>query len=295
MAKIKTNQNQLVKIAIQGKISNADQFGEFEISHAGVPFSVPSTGGIVYNVKVGDRALGWAGDHIEPGVSVLLDPTKRSSRSNMGFNFLACIGNKARIVSGDAKGALGVVTGHHGGVEHVLVDFEQEVLEKMTLDDRILIEGYGQGLVMKDIEGIKVYSVDPDLFGKLPIKVSGKNLQMGVTTIIPAALMGSGMGHNNIATGDCDVMTHDAKEVKRLKLDKLCFGDLVAITDHDHSFGRTFRTGAVTIGVVVHSDSLLAGHGPGISTIMTSARGRIKPVLDTRANIARILKIGKYR
>ena len=41
----------------------------YRIDRDGVPFVLPGTGGIAYNVKVGDPAFGWAGDHIEPGVS----------------------------------------------------------------------------------------------------------------------------------------------------------------------------------------------------------------------------------
>ena len=31
---------------------------------------LPGMYGITYNVKCGDRAFGWAGDHVEPGVSI---------------------------------------------------------------------------------------------------------------------------------------------------------------------------------------------------------------------------------
>ena len=124
MSKLRTNEDRLVKIAVQGKIANAYQWAEFEVAHDGRPFALPSTGGIVYNVQTGDSTFGWEGDHIEPGVSAIVDEDKRASRANMGFNFLACVGNLARVVSGEAKGKKGVVTGHHGGVEHVTVDFD---------------------------------------------------------------------------------------------------------------------------------------------------------------------------
>ena len=296
MSKIRTNENRLVKIAVQGRIANAAQWADFELAHDGRPFALPSTGGIVYNVKTGDNAFEWEGDHIEPGVSVVLDEEKRSSRANMGFNFLACVGNTARVVSGDVKGRKGIVTGHHGGVEHVTVDFDDATLAKLSLDDKILIEGCGQGLKPVDFPGIKIYNLDPAVFHKLPLRVlPGHKLEAGVTTIVPAELMGSGMGHNNIGTGDCDIMTHDPEAVKRYRLDKICLGDFVAITNHDHSYGRTYRQGAVTVGIVVHSNSALAGHGPGVSTVMTSADGHLRPVMDASANLARMLGIGRYR
>ena len=296
MSRLRTNEDRLVKIAVQGKVANAYQWAEFEVAHDGKPFALPSTGGIVYNVKTGDATFGWEGDHIEPGVSAILDEDKRGGRANMGFNFLACVGNKARIVSGDAKRKAGVVTGHHGGVEHVTIDFEDAALLKMNADDKILIEGFGQGLRLLDFPEIKVYNLDPALLHKMPIRVAaGKTLEVGVTTIVPAELMGSGLGHNNIGTGDYDIMTHDPGAVAKYKLDRLAFGDFVAVTDHDNSYGRTYRKGAVTIGIVVHSNSTLSGHGPGISTLLTSPEPRIKPVLNAAANVGRILKIGKYR
>lgn len=294
--KIKTNVDRLVKIAVQGRVANAYQFSEFEVAHDGRPFSLPSTGGIVYNVKTGDNAFDWAGDHIEPGVSAILDEDKRSSRANMGFNFLACVGNTARIVSGDAKGMRGTVTGHHGGVEHVTIDFDDQMLAKLIVDDKILIEGFGQGFRLTDYEHIKFFNLDPRVFHRMPVRtLSGGRLEIGVTTIVPAELMGSGMGHNNIGTGDCDIMTHDPATVKTLKLDRIRFGDFIAVRNHDHSFGRTYRKGAVTVGVVVHSNSTLAGHGPGISTIVTCPDERLVPVINPHANLAEILAIGCYR
>lgn len=303
MARLRTNEDRLVRIAVQGKMAPAYQFAEFEIAHDGRPFALPSTGGIVYNVKTGHNAFEWEGDHIEPGVSAVLDEDKRSSKANMGFNFLACVGNLARVVTGDAKGRKGTVTGHHGGVEHVTIDFDDNTLARLTMDDKILIEAWGQGLKLLDFPDIKIFSLDPSLFAKLPVRIIDKNvgarhaspLQVGVTTVVPAELMGSGMGHNNIGTGDCDIMTHDAQAVKKYSLDKICFGDFVAIQDHDHSLGRTYRKGAVSVGVVVHANSTLPGHGPGISTVMTATNGMLRPVVNSGANLAKILGIGCYR
>ena len=49
-----------------------------------------------------------------------------------------------------------MVTGHHGGVEHVIADFDDETLGKLTQDDKILIRAYGQGLSLTDYPEIKV-------------------------------------------------------------------------------------------------------------------------------------------
>ena len=87
-------------------------------------------------------------------------------------------------------------------------------------------------------------------------------------------------------------MTSDAETVQKYQLDKIRFGDIVALMDHDNRFGRAYRQGAVSIGIVVHSNCLLAGHGPGVTTLMTCATPLIKPVIDPHANLADLLGIG---
>ncbi len=52
---------------------------------------------------------------------------------------------------------------------------------------------------------------------------------------------------------------------------------------------------AVSIGVVVHSCCTQAGHGPGVTTLISSADGAVDPVMDPCANIANYLKIGTAR
>jgi hypothetical protein len=87
-------------------------------------------------------------------------------------------------------------------------------------------------------------------------------------------------------------MTSDPETVKEYGIDKIRLGDFVALLDHDNRYGRAYRKGAVTIGIVVHSDCLEAGHGPGVTTLMTAASPLIRPVIDPEANIADLLGIG---
>ncbi len=293
---LKTNEKFLVKMAVQGKPANPLRFGEFELDSKGQGHSLPSVGGITYNVKVGDPAFGWRGDHIEPGVSAVLDEEKRSGKQNMALQFLACIGNEATVISGAAKGAKGTVTGRHGGVEHLIIDFDDKTLEKLTYDDKILIRAYGQGLKLEECPEVFIYNLDPRVLNLWGIKVLKNGaVEVPVTMEVPSALMGSGLGHADPGTGDYDITTQDPKVVKRLGLDKLKFGDFVAITDADNTYGRHYFEGAVTIGVVSHSDSFLSGHGPGISTLLSSRTGKIEPKISANANLARVLKIGRHK
>ena len=65
----------------------------------------------------------------------------------------------------------------------------------------------------------------------------------------------------------------------------------MAITDADHSYGRIYRRGAVSVGIVTHSDCVIAGHGPGVTTLFTSKIGAIKQVVDPGVNIAKLMKL----
>lgn len=292
---LKTNASKLVMLSVQGQITPPLRRTAYGVDREGVPFVLPGTGGIAYNVKVGDPAFGWVGDHVEPGVSTAASIEERSGSRNQAYNTLACVGNEAVVISGDAKGARGVVTGKHGGIEHVLIDFAQEDLEKMAIEDKVLIKAYGLGLQLVDYPGISVRNLDPHVLLKLDLTEEDGRLIVPVAAVIPARLMGSGIGASSTASGDYDITTTDQEEIKALGINELRLGDLVALEYTDNRFGRSYRKGALSVGVVVHSDCLAAGHGPGVTTLFTSIDGSLGFRLDPEANIGRILGIGIYR
>lgn len=277
---VKTNKENLVKWSVQGKIHHPVG-GEYRITHEGIPMILPATGGITYNIKIGDSVFGWIGDHVEPGVSIR-NEIKEENDALMTFS---CIGNEARIVSGIATGEKGYVTGMHGGIDHVLIYFEEETLDKLVIDDKIMIKAYGQGLKINGFDEVKLMNIDPDLFERFNISEKDGKLQVPVVAIIPSYLMGSGVGSPSAYTGDYDIMTADMEEIKKLGLDKLKFGDLVLLQDCNNSYGRGFLKGAVSIGVVIHSDCVKTGHGPGVTTIMTCATSKIEGIINKDANI----------
>jgi hypothetical protein len=291
---LRTNERNLVKIAVEGKVAPALAYPN-TVGHDGRIHNVPSIGSITYNVLVGDSAFGWEADHIEPGVSSILNAEKRTDRANVAYNFLACAGNEARVLTGNAKGAKGTVIGHHGGVEHVIIDFPSTVLEKLSVDDRFQIRAFGQGLKLADFPDVTISSLDPALLKKMRIKTVGKKLEVPVAAKVPGRLMGSGIGENQVFTGDYDIQTSDAKALARHNLGDLKLGDIVAIEDHDASYGWRYLEGGVVIGIVIHGNSNLSGHGPGITTIMACPSGGIVPNIDPAANIGRYLKLGRYR
>ncbi|MEM2970870.1 MAG: DUF4438 domain-containing protein [Candidatus Bathyarchaeia archaeon] len=291
---LRTNADRLVKISVVGEVASpVFARGVYTISAEGNPVVLPSVGGITYNVRVGDSACGWEADHVEPGVSIENkenDP-RYGQGANTALNVLACVGNEAIVVSGEAKGAKGVVTGKHGGIDHVLADFQPETLEKLMLGDKILIKAFGVGLKLLDFPEVKVMNMDPSFLEALNPQPNGDKLEVPVTHTIPAAIMGSGLGANQTYSGDYDIQLFDEATRKEYGLDDLRLGDLVAIIDADHSYGRIYRKGAVSIGIVVHTNCVTSGHGPGVTTLFTSPNGKIIPKIDAKANIASILKL----
>lgn len=283
MSVIKTNRDRLVVLSVQGEVSHPDVWAKsYDVGFDGVPRLLPGTGGITYNVRVGDRAFGWAGDHVEPGVSI----RAKEKEDNRGLNVFACVGNRAVVLTGEAKGKQGVVTGKHGGVEHVLVDFSPDVLDMLSVGDKILIRAVGQGLEIDGFPGVKVMNLDPDLLERMGIREEGGRLVVPVAAQVPAEVMGSGIGSLTSARGDYDITTQDKVLIEELGLANLRLGDIVAIRDRASFYGRQYRRGAVEIGVVVHSDSFVSGHGPGVTTLLTALGGEIIPEVSPGANIA---------
>lgn len=289
LVSIATNRDYLVKVAVTGEIAPQEfEFGwttPYLISHEGTPRVVPGTGGITYNVRVGDRIKGLVGDHVEPAVS----SRNPDPKANGGYNILSCVGNRATMVSGEAKGAVGTVTGTHGGIEHVMIDFPDDDLRKMVIGDPIQVEAWGVGLAIDEFPGVCCTGLDPDLFAKWITETRDGKLVVPVAKMVPAAIMGSGLGRDNVYRGDYDINLFDERMVEEYGLDDLRFGDFVAILDADSTYGRHYYTGAISVGIIVHGDSYISGHGPGVTGLLTSRLGEIEPVIDSGANIADLL------
>lgn len=282
---LRTNADKLIKTVVEGTINHPSP-NPYIITAWGEPVVLPGTGGITLNIRIGDLAIGWVADHVEPGVTI----KNSDGGANSGLNTLASIGNEAVIADGDAKGEKGVVVGKHGGAEHVMIDLPWETMEKLNIGNKFVVRAHGLGLKLLDHPDVTVMSVDPGLVDKLVTEVDedGK-LVIPVTHHVPAAIMGSGLGSNQAYRGDYDIQLFDEKTVAEYGLKDLRFGDLVALVDADSTYGRIYKTGAITVGIVVHSDCVIAGHGPGVTTLFTSTKGMIVPKLDPNANIAKIL------
>ncbi len=291
----RTNHADIVVLTVAGQIAHpVSKPSPYRIGQDGIPRILPGTGGIVINYRIGDRCVGIQADHIEPGVSI--KNYARSSGSNkdgenLALNTYSCVGNIATVLNGPCKGTKGLVTGKHGGVDHVLIDFPENILRKLRIGDKIQIDSYGVGLHLLDHPQIMVWNCDPRLFKKWGVQSRLSHLYVPVSHMIPAGLMGSGLGRSNVVRGDYDIQLVNPEINHRFRLNTLRFGDFVAIIDANTRYGRSFQKGFITIGIIVHSDSTTSGHGPGVMTLFSGESKFIKPLKDEKANLAEIMGI----
>jgi Domain of unknown function (DUF4438) len=263
----------------------------YRIGHERSLRMVPGTGGICYSHLIGDSALHLAGDHVEPGVSI----RAKDRQENAALNTLCCVGNEARVITGDAKGARGVVCGTHGGVDHVMIDFARNVLDELAIGDKIQVRALGAGSYFEEIPGVKIFKAAPLLLEKWGISIRKGKLRVPVTHRVPAVLMGSGLGVTSAHAGDYDIQMTSAVLNKKYSLETLRFGDIVAIEDMDHSYGPSYREGSLAIGVIVHSGSGMSGHGPGVTSLLSGTGDTLELVISKEANIGNLLSIGRWR
>ena len=292
---LRTNKDKLVRISVMGQV-DAPRFPTVPwtphfITREGKPSLLPLNGGIVYNVRSGDPALGWAAELIEPGVSI----RAKDSAAHRALKVYASVGNQAVVMAGRAKGAKGTVTGKSGRfMDHVIIDFAPEALEDLAVGDPILVKAFGRGAAIEGFPGIEVKNIDPDLLEKMGIAESDDRLQVPVVATLPAELMGAGAGLDS--DGGClQIQTGSPGVVENYALQDLRLGDVIAVEDYDCSYAPGYWRGAMSVGVVGHGDSVRTGFGPGMTMFMTGSSSEIMPIQGPRANVARLLGLGAYR
>jgi hypothetical protein len=279
------NIDDLVEMAVTGAISQPTMrpngYVHWPDGRAAV---LPGMSGIAYNARVGDRAFGWAGDHVEPGVSI----ANPDEKQDFALHYLTCIGNEAVVMSGMAKGARGIVTGEHA---RILIDFAPDVLDDLMVGDAIQIRAKGRGLSLRDWPELEFKKTSPALAQAYNLRVENGQVICPVAMELPARIMGSG-AELNAEFVDQDLMSGDRALMADLGIDQMRLGDLIAIRDVDHRFGRSFRKGWVAICICIHGDSVMTGHGPGILTLITGPADKLGFAIDPAANIASFAKVG---
>jgi hypothetical protein len=289
------NRDQLVVSSVSAQIANpVGRTSAYRVGHDGVPRVLPGTGGITLNWRIGDPCIGIAGDHVEPGVALhnnMREVVGPRNGPNLGLITYACVGNRATVASGPMAGRSGWVTGKHGGVDHVLADFPRDVLARLRIGDTIQITSVGLGMRLLDHPNVALFNCAPVLLSRWGMLSAGGRLRVPVTHRLPAHLMGSGLGRNTVARGDYDIQLADPAAMRRHRLDTLRFGDFVCIEDSDGRNGPSWHAGRRSVGVIVHGDSTVSGHGPGVCVLMTGSAREIEPFFDARANLAAVLGV----
>jgi hypothetical protein len=249
------------------------------VTHEGVSPLLAGAGGIKYGIHTGSPAFGWAADHLEAAASTHNpEPGEREAYYN-----LCCLGTRAEILEGKAEGAVGFVIGKHA-LAGVIVDFDEADMQKMHLKEPLEVRVYGTGLELIDYPEVHLNSIDPDCLDAMDITEKDSKLYVPVAGIVPPELIGSGFGYNR-PMGDVDFMSSDWNAIVENGLEALRLGDVVLIKDIDSSYGAAYKRGAASVGVITHGDSKFPGHGPGITTFMSSALPLLTPVPDKTANI----------
>jgi hypothetical protein len=280
--RVGTNAGRLVRQVLAGEVwpALADRHA-YRVGPDGQPFVLPGMGGVTLGVHCGDPATGYASDHLEPGASV----RHREPGANMALQFLTCVGNQVRVASGPAAGAVGHVIGQHA---YVLADFPEPELERVTTGDQVTVTAVGQGLELADHRAITVKNCDPELLARMPGGTrSDGTLEVHVAARVPAEAIGAGAGMaSEYANTDLMGAYEGLGEDLSLSLEGLRIGDIVALADSDHRYGRGYREGYLTIGVISTGQCMLFGHGPGPSTLMSGPAEAFRLVDDHDANLA---------
>jgi hypothetical protein len=279
---VTTNAAALVRQTLTGEVW--PPLGDRQVYRTGPDgqaFALPGMGGMTLGVHCGDPATGYASDHLEPGASV----RHRDPGANMALQFLTCVGNEVRVESGPAAGAVGHVIGQHA---YVLVDFTGPAAERVTTGDAVTVTAVGQGLALPDHPAITVKNCAPGLLAAMPGGTGPDGrLEVHVAARVPAEAVGAGAGMvSEYANTDLMGAYAGLGADLSLGLEGLRVGDIVAVADADHRFGRGYRPGFLTIGVISTGQCMLFGHGPGPSSLMSGPATAFALIDDPGANLS---------
>jgi hypothetical protein len=237
----------------------------YRIDTDGRPYVPVGDGGLVLGLALGDSVFAFDSDHAAPGACL----THRDEAARHALVLYSCIGNRAEVRTGAAAGARGAVIGKRGENGRVIVGLRPADLAVMRPGDQVSVGSQGQGCLPAWLPaGVSVMNLDPGLMAALPISQVEDHVVVNVRMVLPAGLAGNGLGRP-AAGWDLDLQI-DAGDGLDLRL-----GDLVAINDIDARYNMGFRSGWVSVGIVVHGSSPLPGHGPGMTPILTGPRSEV--------------------
>jgi hypothetical protein len=268
-----TNAERLVTSRIAAWVQPAS--ANCVVAPSGKVRTLPGQGGVITNIRLGDRAGPRIGDHVEPGLSLgHPDP-----QANKALRALSCAGNPVVMLDGPAAGARGVVYGKHGAV---LAMFDQADLNRIAPGERVAIDTHGVGLAVDNEPQAVFHSCSPRLLERWVRRRSDDGrLVVPVVAILPAVAAAAGIG---MPAAMFNMDLHIYSPPVEAMASQLRFGDIVAVLDQDHRHARRFAEGWVAIGVVSHGEAGAGGHGHGLMTLLTAPMTRVylEPSPDAR-------------
>ena len=259
-----------VAVNLAGVIEQPE-FGDspYRIDQDGRSYVPVGDGGIVLGVRLGDSAFGRDGDHVAPGACL----AHADAAARHALTSYACIGNEVVVRTGAAAGAHGVVIGKRGEAGRVIVSLAPGDLARLRPADQVVVTGVGQGWRPAGFpDEVAVLNVAPAALPLLPVATGPDGVTARVRAVVPSKLAGNGIGRP--AVGWClDLQLSPADG-------DVLLGDLIAVADLDARWNMGYRRGWLTVGVVVHGDSPLPGHGPGITPILTGPGTALRAQAD---------------
>jgi hypothetical protein len=283
MTKATINNDELLRTALVGDVTSPVMgINPYDVTADGVPFVSVGAGGVCYTVTVGSEAHGWAADQVEPGASI----ANPDAAANEALLLYACVGNRVTVRSGDAAGAIGVVTGKHEAFhayKHVLVHLAADALDALVPDDRLVVRAIGRGMKIDELPELTCHSLGPELWEAWAPELADTRLRLRVARVLAPEVVGMGSGRVSGATSIA--LQAGADEA----LDGLRIGDLVAVSDWDATYYTGYHEGRVTVGVVATGDSPVLGNGPATTILLSGASTAFDLVVDGDANLAQLL------
>ena len=198
----------------------------------------------------------------------------------------ACVGNPVQVRTGEAAGAVGVVTGKHEAFhayKHVLVHLAEDVLEQLAPGDVLRVSASGRGMKVAGLPEIACHSLGPELWDAWAPEEAASRLGVRVTRILPPEVVGMGSGRVSASTS-VSLQPAPADGLAGLRI-----GDIVAVRDWDAAYYTGYHEDRVTIAVVVTGDSPVLGNGPATTILLSGPSDAFVLSVDESANLARLL------
>lgn len=295
---LKLNAEKWLEQGVCARVTNLVTVKPFYGKSGGISAEPLAACGLTLNVHLGDSIFGWGEGIIEPGIiAVAQREESETQASPINLSKVCCLGNKVKLLGEGAGGLEAIVIGASFALPGaILVDFPERLLQKVYTQGHFWILSRGKGLGLADFPSVRIFGIDPECINKFEFQLLGRNrLLLPVTCFIPADYFVPLTKDTPGLLPLCYFNTAEKKEIEKLGIGSLRFGDIIAISDLDLTEGFKVKKGAISIGLVTLAPIPQWDIGVGINVILSCGEGKIVPVINPNANFGRLLTIGRFR